>query len=351
MARIAILYGGRSAEHEVSCATAAAVLANLSDAHDPILIGITREGRWYNQNIPSPVPEVLDITEEPDALLVVGPGEGILRGGTAGMERVDIAVVLPMLHGTHGEDGVVQGLLESAAVSCAGSGVLGSAVGMNKDTARRLWAADGLPAVPWRTLVLNERGGNRGRLWKDVTEAFGTPLFVKPACAGSSVGVSRVNDESSFSAALDEAWRYGPKIMVEKAVIGREIECAVMGGESPRAFPPGEIRPSDSHDFYDYDAKYRDPQGALLNVPAQLPEAVLNRVRSLAIRAFRAVEAGGFARVDFLMEDESGELYLNEINTLPGMTPISLFPRMAAAGGLDFTAMLDRIITEALDSA
>lgn len=353
MARIAILYGGRSVEHDVSRGTAAAVLAKLSDTHHPILIGITREGRWYRQNLPSPIPRVLDLTESEEARLVIAPGEGILPADTAAgaVKPIDIDLVLPLLHGTHGEDGIIQGLLESASLPYAGSGVLGSAVGMDKDTARRLWAAEGLPAVPWRTLTPNQRDENRRSLWKSLTESFGTPLFVKPACAGSSVGVSRVNEESTFSEALDTAWRYSPKIMVEQAVIGREIECAVMGREALLTFPPGEIRPSGSHDFYDYDAKYRDPEGAVLTVPAQLPETVLNQVRDIAVKACRAVEAGGFARVDFLMEGESETLYLNEINTIPGMTSISLFPRMTAAGGLDFTAMLNRIITEALDSA
>lgn len=353
MARIAILYGGRSVEHDVSRGTAAAVLTKLSDTHHPILIGITREGRWYRQNLPRPIPRVLDLTEREEARLVIAPGEGILPACTAAgaVKPINIDLVLPLLHGTHGEDGIIQGLLESASLPYAGSGVLGSAVGMDKDTARRLWAAEGLPAVPWRTLTLNQRDENRRSLWKSLTESFGTPLFVKPACAGSSVGVSRVNEESTFSEALDTAWRYSPKIMVEQAVIGREIECAVMGREALQTFPPGEIRPSGSHDFYDYDAKYHDPEGAVLTVPAQLPETVLNQVRDIAVKACRAVEADGFARVDFLMEGESETLYLNEINTIPGMTSISLFPRMTAAGGLDFTAMLNRIITEALDSA
>ena len=345
MARIAILYGGRSGEHEVSRNSAAAVLSNLSHTHQPILIGINREGVWHLQDIPDPIPGVLDMMEEEARRLGVIPGLGV--AGPEG-ELLEIDAVLPILHGSFGEDGSVQGLLESARVPYAGAGILGSALAMDKDLAKQLWTRAGLPVAPWRTLTQDDDDSNPGILWNDLKERLGIPLFVKPANGGSSLGVSRVADESAFSGALKTAWRHDRKVLVEQAVTGREIECSVMGYGSPEAFPPGEVVPKGSHEFYDYDAKYVDPDGALLKVPADLSEPLSAEVKELALRACAAVEAGGLSRVDFLLDTDSECLYINELNTIPGMTSISLFPRMTAAGGVDFTAMLERLIEGAV---
>ena len=354
MAVIAIIYGGRSGEHEVSCTSAAAVLKNLNPSHKTILIGISREGLWYLQKMPSPVPEVLNISAEAGSKITVLPGEGLAQ---AGGEKLGIDVVLPILHGSFGEDGRIQGLLEMAGLPYAGTGVLGSAVAMDKDVAKRLWLQDGLPVVPWRTLYKESFSASQAdgmaalmkTLGKKLFEELGSPLFVKPANAGSSVGVNRAENEKQLEAALKTAWEHDTKILVEKAIEGREIECALMGYTQPEAFPPGEVIPAGNHNFYDYEAKYTDPSGALLKVPAELTEELSRQIKNLAQKAYRCVEAGGLSRVDFLLESKSGKLYINEINTLPGMTSISLFPRMCNAGGVGFTQMLDRLIEGALE--
>ena len=345
MSRIAILYGGRSGEHEVSRTSAASVLNALSPEHEPLLIGIDRDGSWYRQDVPEPVPAVLPLTAEDSGRIHVSPGEGLV--GADG-RRMDIDAALPILHGSYGEDGTMQGLLEIARIPYAGSGVIGSAVGMDKETAKRLWMAEGLPVVPWRTLRAGRLTADAA-LARDMFEELGKPVFVKPANAGSSVGVSRAEDAESFIRALETAWKHDRKVLVETAVAGREIECSVMGYGMPRSFPPGEIIPAGGHSFYDYDAKYIDPDGALLKVPADLTDELAARIRKTAEAAFLSVQAGGLARVDFLLEKGTGRLFINEINTIPGMTHISLFPRMAAAGGLDFTAMLEVLIQGALE--
>ena len=349
MAVIAIIYGGRSGEHEVSCTSAAAVLKNLNSSHKTILIGINREGLWYLQKPPSPVPEVLGISAAADSKISILPGEGLALPGE---KRIHVDAVLPVLHGSFGEDGRIQGLLEIAGLPYAGTGVLGSAVAMDKDVAKRLMLQAGLPVVPWRTLYRDSFSASRAdgitTLGKELFKEFGSPLFVKPANAGSSVGVNRAENENQLQTALKTAWKHDTKILVEKAIEGREIECSLLGYTEPEAFPPGEIIPAGGHNFYDYEAKYTDPSGALLKVPAELPEDLSRQIKILAEKAYRCVEAGGLSRVDFLLESKSGELYINEINTLPGMTSISLFPRMTAAGGVDFTQMLDRLIEGAL---
>ena len=353
MIHVAILYGGRSGEHEVSRSSAATVLNEISPSHDITLIGIDRDGSWFLQDIPDPVPASLDLKSEESRRILVVPGGGLSGPGGRSM---DIDVVLPILHGSYGEDGCIQGLLEIARLPYAGAGVLGSALGMDKDLAKRIWREAGLPVVPWRTLRAGiddaaSPGGVSPELAGELFEELGSPLFIKPANAGSSVGVSRVQNPGELGEALDAAWIHDRKVLVERAVKGREIECAVIGYAVPEAFPPGEIIPAENHQFYDYDAKYLDPDGALLMVPADLPESTAAEIRKTAVAAYRCVEAGGLSRVDFLLEDRSGKIFINEINTLPGMTSISLFPRMAAAGGMDFTALLDRLIDGALAEA
>ena len=339
MIKIVILYGGRSGEHEVSCTSAAAVLAHLSAAYDPILIAIDRDGVWYLQSIPEKSKKCLNVDRSPETRIYIAPGKGLVK--TDG-STLDADIVFPVLHGRYGEDGAVQGLLESASLPYIGAGVLGSAIGMDKELCKRIWKYSQLPVVPWLTVRRGDTINNT--LWEKAVHKLGPKLFIKPANEGSSLGVSLIHNESGFINSLQGALKYSNKILVEKAIDGREIECSVMGYDKPEAFPPGEIIPQGQHEFYDYDAKYIDPDGALLHVPADIPLDMADRIKELSIQAYRAIESGSFSRVDFLVENSTGEVFINEINTIPGMTSISLFPRMTAAGGLNFTTMLDRLI-------
>jgi len=337
MTRIGLLFGGKSGEHEVSCRSAASVARNLApDRYHVLLIGIDPEGVWHFQQqgrfVTEPYGERLEILPAPRPVSVV-PGKGLQVGDTP----LKADVVFPVLHGSFGEDGTVQGLLELAELPYVASGVLGSSLSMDKEKTKQVWREAGLPVVDF--LVLRDHSPDsldriRGR--------FELPLFVKPVCAGSSVGISRAGSMAELSAAVDMAFRHDTKVMVEPAVDAREIECAVLGNDRPEAFPPGEIIPA--HDFYSYEAKYVDPEGARLVVPAELPQAVADRVRSLAVQAFLQAEASGMARVDFFLERGSGKLYLNEINTIPGFTDISMYPRMCQAAGIPYPKLLDRLI-------
>ncbi len=249
-----------------------------------------------------------------------------------------------MLHGSFGEDGTVQGLLEIAGIPYVGAGVPGSAISMDKETAKRLWRDAGLPIVDFQAV-------DRSSSAKDLREAaarIGWPVFVKPCSAGSSLGASRVNDARELDAAVAQALRYDTRALLERCVDAREIECAVIGNSRPRAFPPGEIVPSRAHGFYDYDAKYTDKDGASLEAAAQVDEAARRRIMRAAESAYAAVRCEGMARVDFFLERRSGELFVNEINTIPGFTSISMFPRMCEASGLPYAELLDTLIELAL---
>lgn len=343
MLKIAVLFGGRSGEHEVSCVSAAAVLNHLSKKYEAILIGITRDGIWFLQDLPKQPSQQLRVNVDPLRLVHVVPGEGLVLSGG---ERIPVDAVLPILHGSFGEDGTVQGLLETARLAYAGSSVSGSAVGMDKDLSKRLFREAGLPVTPGITLYSHLAEDILRAQWKSLVQQFGTPLFVKPSTTGSSLGVKPVETEEMFLTALETAWKYSHKALVEKAISGREIECAVMGYREPEAFPPGEIIPVGAHTFYDYDAKYTDPDGAILKIPADLAEP--EKIMKLAVQAYSTIGAGGLARVDFFLEEITNKVYINEINTLPGMTSISLFPQMVMSTGMSFTAILDNLITGAL---
>lgn len=350
---IAILYGGRSGEHEVSLSSGASVARNLDPRrYEVLLVGITRGGTWFLQD-----PEELrrcragapglSIAEEPRLRLSVAPGggpSGALIRADGGAVPVDI--VFPVLHGTYGEDGTVQGLLELADLPYAGAGVLGSALGMDKDRAKALWARAGLPVLPWICIRRSDwRADSAAALVARAERDFGFPVFVKPSCAGSSVGAAKAKDAAGFRAAVDEAFRWDDKVLVEPFVPARELECSVTGDDEIEAWPPGEIVPS--HEFYDYDAKYIDPEGAALVVPAQLDETTAAKIRRIAETAYREAELSGFARVDCFIRKDNGEVVLNEVNTIPGFTPISMFSRMCEAGGLPYGELLDRIVAMA----
>jgi D-alanine-D-alanine ligase len=340
--RLVVLFGGRSAEHEVSCVSALHVLHAADPArYDVVPVGIARDGRWLAAgdavsaleqgalSLPSP-----DETSGPalDPLPVVArPGDG---------RQV---VVLPLLHGPMGEDGTLQGLLELAGVPYVGAGVAASAVCMDKGLSKRLLERAGLPVARWIDLRRHEVGeGFQAR----VADELGYPVFVKPANMGSSVGVSRVSGPDGLEAALAEALRFDEYVVVEEAVRGREIEVAVIGDESPRASLPGEIAPT--HEFYDYEDKYLDGAAGLI-VPAELDPSQVAEAQALAVRAYRALRVDGMARVDFFLEEEGRGFLVNELNTIPGFTPVSMFPRLWEASGLPYAGLVDELVRLAVE--
>ena len=348
---IGLLFGGRSAEHDVSKLSAANVFRALDpERYDIVRIGIGRDGRWrLSDGADEPGPEGLEIRGDgPHVALVPGGGGALfpVGGGSDALPVLD--VVFPVLHGPDGEDGTVQGLLELAGVAYVGSGTLGSAVAMDKDVAKRLMRDAGLPVVP--SIVMTARSRTA---YEDAVGALKTrDLFVKPANMGSSVGVSRAISADTFETACNLAFRYDTKVLVEASVAGaREIECSVLEDAEGQitASPLGEIVPISEDGFYSYDAKYLDPDGALLRIPAELTPELTERVRGLAIDAFRALACEGMARVDFLMHPKrEDELFVNELNTLPGFTAISMYPKLWEAGDLTQRALMDTLVGHAL---
>jgi D-alanine-D-alanine ligase len=342
---ICILYGGRSGEHEVSLRSAASVVKNLDASRFEVIgIGIDKAGRWLLQEtLPvSEVPgqgDVLSIAPSSQPVFVV-PGDGIHTPSG----RLDIECVFPVLHGTFGEDGTVQGLLECAGLPFVGAGVAGSAVSMDKEMTKRLWRDAGLPVVDFETVTRSSTEETQ----QAAISRLGLPVFVKPCAAGSSLGASRVSDAAGLEGALAAALQYDTRALIERFVDAREIECAVVGNSHPRAFAPGEIVTSDRHGFYDYDAKYTDPDGARLEAKAALDDSTRTLIMRTAERAYAAVRCEGMARVDFFLERGSGKVFLNEINTIPGFTSISMFPRMCEASGLPYARLLETLIDLAM---
>jgi len=339
---VCILFGGRSGEHEVSCRSAASVVRNLDpDRYQQVLIGIDDEGRWHLQQEArfqtASFGESLKVVPAVEVVTAV-PAVGLF----AASKPIPVDVVFPVLHGTFGEDGTVQGLLEIANLPYVGAGVLGSSLAMDKQKTKEIWKQRGLPVVDFITVR-----DSSARSAAAVLEQFSFPLFVKPVTAGSSVGITKVHTEEQLRPAIAEALRFDAKAMVEPAIDAREIECAVLGNETAEAFAPGEILPS--HEFYSYEAKYIDPEGAALKLPADLPENLAREVRRLAVAAFKAVECSGMARVDFFLEKKSNRILLNEINTIPGFTNISMYPKMCEASGLAYPKLLDRLIELAIE--
>ena len=347
--RVGVLFGGRSGEHEVSLTSAASVIQALDPAkYEVVPIGISREGRWsMGSGSERSLPEVF---KKGKAVIPSADPSGpkfLPREARAGAKRLpDIDVIFPVLHGTFGEDGTVQGLFELAGIPYVGAGVLGSAAGMDKDVMKRLFRDAGLPVVEWVMVLRSEWEQNPARLRRLIETSLGYPLFVKPANLGSSVGISKVHGRRELAPALELAATYDRKVIVEKGLDAREIECGVLGNDSPEASVPGEIIPL--NEFYDYEAKYVK-EGSELVIPAKLPRAQTRRVKDFALRAFRSVDCAGMARVDFLLDRPSGLLFVNEINTIPGFTPISMYPKLWEASGLPYPALLDRLIHLALE--
>src|SRR5687768_4282181 len=343
--RVGVIFGGRSGEHEVSIASAAAIFKNLDPArYEAVPIKIAKDGRWALTGDTPTALSAADVHRQgaTEALVAVDP--------SAALQDSHIDVVFPVLHGPYGEDGTVQGLLELANVPYVGAGVLGSAVGMDKAVMKTLFAAAGLPIVPHLTVLRREWDRDKASIGKRAADHLRFPMFVKPANLGSSVGISKATSTAELDTAMDLAFQFDRKAVVEAAVPNtREIECAVLGNDEPEASVAGEVIVTHRDGFYSYDAKYLDPDGAALKIPADLPAATAERVRRVSIEAFRALELSGMARVDFLLDGVSGDLYLNEVNTIPGFTAISMYPKMWEASGLPYPALLDRLIALALE--
>jgi D-alanine-D-alanine ligase len=366
--RIGIIYGGRSGEHEVSIASAASVFKYLDrDRFEPIPIRIEKDGRWLIADRAPTALAASEVIEQArvqsshlarggrQAHMVAYPADEPLltidrsrsdHGENAYVTGLSLDVVFPVLHGPLGEDGTVQGLLELANLPYVGAGVMASAVGMDKAVMKVVFAARGLPVTPGRVALRHEWDRHKDAIVSDCEAAFGYPLFVKPANLGSSVGISKAADKQGLIAAIDLAFEFDRKVLVEQAVpAAREIECGVIGNDDPEASVPGEIVPK--REFYDYEAKYLDDQSETL-IPAPLSAEQQDAVRRMAVEAFLAIDAAGMARVDFLLSRTTGQLVVNEVNTIPGFTTISMFAKLWAATGLDYPALLDRLIRLAI---
>ena len=371
--RVGVIYGGRSGEHEVSVASAASIIRHLDRArYEPVPIRIEKDGRWtLADRAPTAISAAdviehvrLDAARAPrpgrEAHFVAYPGEdtvlAIERGpgpatadspGEATVTGVGLDVVFPVLHGPYGEDGTVQGLLELANVPYVGAGVLGSAVGMDKAVMKTLFVARGLPVGPYLVVLRPEWNRDARAAGDRVAGELGYPVFVKPANLGSSVGISKVKSAGELGDAMALALQFDRKIVIEAAIPNaREIECAVLGNDDPQASIPGEIVPS--REFYDYEAKYLD-EGSKALIPAPLTPSQVGEVQRLSIAAFRAVDGAGMARVDFLIAGETGVMYVNEVNTIPGFTTISMYPKMWEASGVSYVDLINRLITLALE--
>jgi len=337
---VVILFGGRSAEHEISLLSARNIVAALDrERFSPFLIGIDKQGRWHLESqatLDAAVGDPRAVHLNPAAPLT---DASVLKPGD---------VVFPAVHGTYGEDGTLQGLLELADVAYVGAPVLGSAIGMDKDVAKRLLRDAGIAVVPYRLVTARAFRTDRDACLRAGAEV-GFPLFCKPANAGSSVGVTKVDRPEQLTGALALALQFDSKVLLERGIDAREVECAVLGNDEPQASLPGEIVLSHRDGFYSYDAKYVDPQGAEFRVPADLPADVVKRVQELSVATYRALELAGLARVDFFLDRRDGALYVNEVNTLPGFTAGSGYPKMWAASGLPVPALVSRLVDLAIE--
>jgi D-alanine-D-alanine ligase len=346
--RVGVIFGGRSGEHEVSLASAASVIRALDpEKYEAVPIGITKDGRWLvGTGAQKMLPEVLKSGER--VSLPADPTSASLvpLAPSSGHPSITVDVMFPVIHGTFGEDGTIQGLLELAGLPYVGAGVLASAVGMDKDVQKRLFAEAGLPIVPFLAVRRSEWERDRVGVIKAVKNKFKFPVFVKPATLGSSVGMTRVKAAHQLGAAVDTAAEFGLKIMIERAVTAREVEVSVLGNDKVRASIPGEILPH--REFYDYTAKYLE-QGTRLLIPAPLKKKQVETFQKYAVRAFKAIDGAGMARCDFFLENRTGRIFINELNTIPGFTSISMYPKMWEASGLPYTKLIDRLIELAFE--
>jgi D-alanine-D-alanine ligase len=351
--RLGLIMGGRSAEHEVSLRSARSVMGAIDrDKYDVTLIGITQEGKWIAGPDPLAALSGGDLSTTSDAALLGEPGKrellAITPEGHGGQLSAitELDVIFPLLHGPYGEDGTVQGLLELADLPYVGSGVLASALAMDKAMCKQILRAHGLPVTDWQLVTRTAIERDAEAVAAEAAAQFGFPIFTKPANLGSSVGVVKAHDHAELVAALRASARFDRRVLVEPGINARELEVSVLGNDAPEASVVGEVVPS--REFYDYEAKYVDGDSALL-IPAPIPAAAADQARAYAVDAFRAIDGAGLARVDFLYDRDSGDLYINEINTLPGFTDISMYPKLWEASGLSYPDLIDRLVELALE--
>ncbi len=344
--RVGVLFGGRSGEHEVSLASASSIIRGLDpQKYEAVPIGITKEGHWLiGAGAQKMLPEVLRTGQR--VLMSADPTESALMPLDGSPQGQKLDVVFPVIHGTFGEDGTMQGLLELAGLPFVGAGVLGSAIGMDKDVAKKLMQVAGIPVVPWIAVQRADWERQPKEIRRAIEKKFKYPVFVKPATLGSSVGMTKVHSRAELGPALDLAAEFAMKIMVERAVSAREIEVSVLGNHDPRASIPGEIVPH--REFYDYAAKYLE-EGTKLLIPAKLTKSEVKKVQTMAVTAFRTLELSGMARADFFIEKRGGKIFLNEVNTIPGFTSISMYPKLWEANGIPFRELVSKLIDLALE--
>ncbi len=348
--KVAIIFGGRSAEHEVSLQSAKNVIESLNkDKYEPVLIGIDKEGRWFlNEHsmkvLNSDNPKMIQLagSENEVALTPTGKSSQLLNlKKNTPVSGID--VIFPVLHGPYGEDGTIQGLAKLANIPCVGPGILGSAVGMDKDVMKRLLRDADIPNARFVTLTHQNKSEYP---YQKIKSLLGPVLFVKPANLGSSVGISKAKDEPSYNHAIEEAFKFDLKVVIEEEIKGREIECAILGNEDPQASSLGEIIPLE--EFYSYSAKYLNEKGALLEIPAKVSKETEKKMKDVAVQSFKLLECVGMSRVDlFLTADE--KIYVNEINTIPGFTKISMYPKLWEHSGLSYCELIDKLITFAIE--
>ena len=380
--RVGVLFGGRSGEHEVSLRSALTIMSALDvSRYDVIPIGIGRDGKWSLRSdaiaqISKAAPRLRALSRGGiEVSLPPHPGrhsllpldstngrsttkrrtskQGAAESATRGQKTImpgALDVIFPVLHGTYGEDGTIQGLLDLAGIPYVGSGVLGSAVGMDKDASKRLLREAGIPVVRYCAVTRATIADDADFPTRAAAE-LGYPVFVKPNALGSSIGISRVGGPAELRPALDDAFQYDRKVLIEASCAGREFECAVLGNDRPEASLPGEVMVKGGHDFYSYESKYVDPAGSETRIPAAIPDALAMRIRATSIAAFKTLSLRGMARVDFLASRDLKEIYVNEVNTIPGFTSISMYPKLWEASGLKLPALIDRLIELALEES
>jgi D-alanine-D-alanine ligase len=354
MIKVGVLYGGRSCEHDVSCCSAASVIKYLDRSkYEVYAIGIDHDGTWHVQDKPEIVEskdfgEILRLNRTGDWLVNHFEREGklffffIKNSG-----EVFVDIIFPVVHGTFCEDGSLQGLLELAMVPYVGADVLGSAIGMDKDVSKRLVRESGIPVVNWLTVTKHLWNSEKEGIKNEIADKIGFPCFIKPCNTGSSVGITKVKSLESLASGIEKAFQWDNKILVEKGINAREIEFSVIGDDNPKSSIPGEIRPK--HEFYSYEAKYIDSDGAELLIPAKIDKDLIKEMGEAAVKGYSALCCKGMARVDFFLDRESNRFYLNEINTLPGFTSISMYPKLWEETGIEYKSLLDKLINLAFD--
>ncbi|MGB3715648.1 MAG: D-alanine--D-alanine ligase family protein [Candidatus Promineifilaceae bacterium] len=356
--RVGVILGGRSGEHDVSLMSASSVISALNpDKYEVVMIGITKEGRWLTGDVAKALESGLEDVGRPVTLLPDPQSSGLLElemiktRQTSLKAVTELDLIIPVLHGPYGEDGTMQGLLELAGLPYVGAGVVGSAVGMDKAIFKSVMTAHGIPLLPWSLVLRSEWKQDKDAILDRLEMALNYPMFTKPANLGSSVGISKCNDRAELDEGLQQAARYDRRLVVEQGINGRELEVSVLGNDKPIASIVGEIRPR--REFYDYIAKYMlDPgseEESELIIPADLEAELADTIRDLAVKAFRAIDCAGMARADFLQDRDNGQVFINELNTIPGFTRISMYPKLWEASGLPYPELLDRLIELALE--